>query len=481
MVEATPHDHERERGGLDGEAEDAARLMDKKIRKAKRSARSELSVSKGEWTRHGFAKRGIVSALGNVLDTVPRVHCSELSVEQFVERYEQPRVPVVLTGLTERWPAAREWTPERLLSRFQQHSFKVGSDDDGYSVRLPFSYFMHYVESEDHGRADDSPLYIFDGTFAEKGTAHGLLADYQVPPYFQEDLFQHVGERRRPPYRWFVMGPARSGSGLHIDPLATSAWNALLAGHKRWALFPPGTPKELVLPKEPGLERESISWFTHMYPRTQQPGWSGPRPLDILQRPGETVFVPDGWWHAVINLDLTIAVTQNYASGSNFDRVWRHTRKGRPKMSVRWLSALRPRRPDLATRADAINEAEAVDECSESTSSSSSSSSSSSDDDSDDNDSGEGRGGSSPRCAEGGGNVGSAGVGSVSVGSVSVGNTGVGNAGVGSASVGNAGVGGARDGGDGGRGGMGACADAAADKKRRRQPDMCDHDTSSHV
>lgn len=78
---------------------------------------------------------------------------------------------------------------------------QVGSDDDGYAVRLSLRDFLYYRASREHGRLDDSPLYIFDGSFATRRGSRRLRQDYSVPALFAEDLMQHAGERRRPPYR----------------------------------------------------------------------------------------------------------------------------------------------------------------------------------------------------------------------------------------------------------------------------------------
>ena len=258
---------------------------ERRIKAAKRAARSELSVTKGEWrvawgggwraapggvqrprhrrhrrhrrhhhprrppallppfarSKHGYASSDLLS-VADIVDDVPRVRLAvratrraggqvadpprpthlhgpsppppflqDLEPGEFAARFERPRLPVVITDAADTWPAGGgAWATDALLARVGSHKFKVGADDDGCSVRLRFKDFAAYCTDGVHAGADDSPLYIFDGSFADKEGSKCMAADYAVPPPFEEDLMALAGERRRPPYR---CGAGRGGGG----------------------------------------------------------------------------------------------------------------------------------------------------------------------------------------------------------------------------------------------------------------------------
>ncbi|KAI6214026.1 JmjC domain protein [Aphelenchoides besseyi] len=357
----------------------------KRVAEAKRKARSELNDC--GWEPHQTAASNAVDlSLEHCRDTITRISADEVTVEEFVERYEKPGIPVIISGLTDQWAAHEKWTIPRLYRKYRNQKFKCGEDDDGYSVKLKLKYFLDYALST----TDDSPLYIFDSSFGERSKVKKLLDDYEVPSYFSDDLFRYASEKRRPPYRWIVLGPARSGTAIHIDPLGTSAWNALISGHKKWCLIHPSAPKQLIKPRrdESGKHPdEAITWFSTVYHRVCSPSWYPEyQAIHAVQCPGDVMFVPSGWWHVVLNLDNTIAVTQNFCSLSNLHQVWMKTVKSRPKYSKHWLRALQTRRPEVVKKISEISRTtdwiNVAEEQSSDSSSSSSSSSSESDSDS---------------------------------------------------------------------------------------------------
>ena len=169
------------------------------------------------------------------LDTIPRVHISQLSSADFRRDYGTPNRPLIIQGLMDSWPCFAPgpdaWNVENWSRKYANQPFKIGR----FSMPL-HSYFKYMQEVS----TDESPLYLFDSRFGEK--CPDLLKQYEVPEFFTHDLFNLIpeqeksaeGEKVRPAFRWILVGPARSGSTFHKDPNHTSAWNALISGRKKW-------------------------------------------------------------------------------------------------------------------------------------------------------------------------------------------------------------------------------------------------------
>ncbi|XP_058087003.1 arginine-specific demethylase JMJ22 isoform X2 [Magnolia sinica] len=228
-----------------------------------------------------------------------------ISVEEFVLGFEELNKPVLLEGCLEKWAAVEKWDWDYLVRVCGDTSFSVGP------VEMKLGEYFQYADLV----KEERPLYLFDPKFAEKVPQLG--ADYEVPPYFREDLFAVLGVER-PDYRWAIIGPTGSGSSFHVDPNSTSAWNAVIRGSKKWVLFPPDVVPPGVHPSPDGAEVACpvsiIEWFMNFYGATKK--WKR-RPVECVCRAGEVVFVPNGWWHLVINLEDSIAITQNYVSRRN--------------------------------------------------------------------------------------------------------------------------------------------------------------------
>ena len=123
----------------------------------------------------------------------------------------------------------------------------------------------------------DKPImYVFDNELLTSDEGKILLNDITIPQLFD--------------YHWkiaqFMWGPSGSGAPLHFHQ---DAWNAVLFGKKSWSLYP----------------THNSSYSKKIYP-----DWNAPYYCD--QYPGDIVYVPDAWSHAVYNHGLTCAIAMEF-------------------------------------------------------------------------------------------------------------------------------------------------------------------------
>ncbi|GAM24418.1 hypothetical protein SAMD00019534_075930, partial [Acytostelium subglobosum LB1] len=277
-------------------------------------------------------------------DTIDRR--ANMTHEQFTKEYLIPNKPVILTDAMADW-GAKHWTRDSLQQRTGDTKFYINS-----GVYMTMREYLDYAAAS----KEENPMYLFDHYYGENMPS--LLDDYSTDRYFKEDLFAVLG-KSRPSYRWLLAGPARSGATFHKDPNHTSAWNAVVTGRKKWVMYPPHITPPGVHPSDDGLEvttpHSIVEWFINYYerpdnnkdeeerrsaaPKSQRQTMKKKRtmaqlsisssdsepaqgyPLECVLEAGEMIYVPCGWWHCVLNLEESIAITHNFIDSHNILKV----------------------------------------------------------------------------------------------------------------------------------------------------------------
>ena len=76
--------------------------------------------------------------------------------------------------------------------------------------------------------------------------------------------------------------------------------------------------------------------------------------IELTQHAGDTLFVPAGWQQVVLNLELSIAITHNFASEQNLPRIVELVNDRREDMIEEWLEGLEEHQPELQQQVELL-------------------------------------------------------------------------------------------------------------------------------
>lgn len=240
---------------------------------------------------------------------------SGLSEREFTREYKTPRRPVVLIDVAKGWKA-RSWTLELLRARYGETKV-VPNRYDGLWYAADQLKEMRLADFIDGLLTKDwkgFPYYIWDNRdlFAQHPE---LLADFEVPPYFFDWLSRLPSFMQRPGPRLFI-GPKGAVTPFHIDFWGTHGWLTQIIGKKRWIVVSPDQ-KHLLHGKKVG-ERTRYEVNPEAPDFEKFPLFRKVRALECTISPGETMFIPGGWFHYVKSVEAGLSLTGNLMGPGSF-------------------------------------------------------------------------------------------------------------------------------------------------------------------
>ncbi len=289
-----------------------------------------LAAASAEPSKDGDVWRGELLPASEC--RIARRRAKELGPNGFASEF-QGKLPVLLEGHKGVRRARKFFSPSALLAAAGNASVQVGNAAEivrAHGQGPHTATLSSFVRQMREPLPGDTPApYLFDrgGFFAQPGASEllsrlpfpaGLIHQRtrdEEPPSLMGFILDGNNERGEPVPSWdnyLLLG--RNGSSVGFHAHADSVV-ALLFGAKRWFLFPPGATPRPRWRDPRGME----TWAWQHSRGEGEPAAagteSGSKMLECVQRPGELLYVPEGWHHATLNYGETLAVAQQARIG----------------------------------------------------------------------------------------------------------------------------------------------------------------------
>ncbi|MCV7236491.1 cupin-like domain-containing protein [Mycolicibacterium celeriflavum] len=252
------------------------------------------------------------------------------SRDELQERFIVPQRPVVISGAMEGWPALEQWTNEYLTekigarplspSKVTSAGTHIPDAKNGTMASASEMKFAEYIDLLASGAISAGELYAVQ--LPIKTALPELWPDVRFPAFVDEDKYAAVN-------LWF--GPGKNFTGLHYD--VADNFLTQIRGRKQVILCP---PREIarVYPYPYGYVGNNLSQVNVASPDLAQfPKWADADRALVELSPGDMLYIPLCWWHAVWGIDQNMSI--NYWWQSNYANFFRH-----PQQTLRRITSL---------------------------------------------------------------------------------------------------------------------------------------------
>ena len=211
--------------------------------------------------------------------------------------------PLIITEYFQSWPAMSKWSLDYLAESVGSTSVTVDGDVG------TINEYVALVK-------DSQPVYMHQVSIPK--VVPTLMKDIGLPEYFVKQ--DRLASRFIPntlhypegSFELFIGGPGAGFSKLHFDLFHFGATIVQIQGHKDFCLFSPDDSEHLyVNPTHPHLSDIDNAFNPNV---SEYPKVSNAKPILFTLKPGEGIFIPNGWWHATKFDEVNISVAFNNLS-----------------------------------------------------------------------------------------------------------------------------------------------------------------------